>query len=330
MDNLVSIIVPVFNVEKYIEKCLISLCEQTYKNIEIIIIDDGSIDQSISVCEEYQKKDNRIKIIHQENKGLSAARNKGIENAKGEYISFIDSDDFVSKHFIEYMLKGLTDENCDITCCEAINFFDESEEKVEKCINGYSHYTAAVYNAQNLIPDIYYQKRYLMGAQLKVYKKKVVKDIKFPEGKLFEDVATTHVFFQNANNICFLKEKLYAYRNRNASILRSFSSKHVSDCKWLYTEISMKYSDAHYYKALICASYRMCRIVYSYAKYKDVENCLELWEIIKKVRKTIIADKNVSFIERFLIWNSYLGKNVYWGLLQAFNIGRMIKYKIKS
>ena len=118
MEDLITVIVPVFKVEKYLEKCVKSICCQTYKNLEIILVDDGSPDNCGKMCDKYAKSDKRIKVIHKENGGLSDARNAGIKMATGKYIAFVDSDDYVSNDYIEYMYKILKKENAKISICE--------------------------------------------------------------------------------------------------------------------------------------------------------------------------------------------------------------------
>ena len=114
-NNLISIIVPIYNVEKYLKKCIDSIINQTYKNLEIILVDDGSPDNCGKICDEYAKKDNRIKVIHKENGGVSSARNVGVENATGEYIGFVDSDDYIEKDMYEVLINNLKKENADIS-----------------------------------------------------------------------------------------------------------------------------------------------------------------------------------------------------------------------
>ncbi|MBQ3061690.1 MAG: glycosyltransferase family 2 protein [Lachnospiraceae bacterium] len=120
MDKLVSIIVPVYNVEEYIEECIVSIINQTYKNLQIIVIDDGSVDKSIDICEKYAKNDSRIEIISQKNKGVSAARNTGLTHINGEFVTFIDSDDYVDSDYIETLLRHI-DEDVDLVCCNVSN-----------------------------------------------------------------------------------------------------------------------------------------------------------------------------------------------------------------
>ena len=117
MDDLISIIIPAYNVEKYISKCLESIIKQTYSNIEIILVDDGSTDKTSEICDEYEKKDDRIKVIHTENRGVSEARNKGLENVKGNWITFVDSDDWIEEDFCEVLLKKIKDYDADIALC---------------------------------------------------------------------------------------------------------------------------------------------------------------------------------------------------------------------
>ena len=122
--DLISIIIPVYNVEQYLSRCIDSVINQTYKNLEIILIDDGSTDDSGEICDEYALKDNRIKVMHKQNGGVSSARNEGLDISKGNYIGFIDSDDFIEKDMYEFLYDLLTKNNCDISCCNKFIFKD--------------------------------------------------------------------------------------------------------------------------------------------------------------------------------------------------------------
>src|SRR5699024_4494271 len=124
MSDLISVIVPVYNVEKYVRRCIDSICGQTYSNLEIILIDDGSTDSSGKICDEMAAKDGRISVIHQENKGLSQARNAGLDQAKGEYIAFVDSDDYLSLNMYECLLKSLKENNADVVRCAIKNVYE--------------------------------------------------------------------------------------------------------------------------------------------------------------------------------------------------------------
>ena len=142
-QDLISIVVPIYNVEKYLEKCINSIIIQTYKNIEIILVNDGSTDSSGKICDIYLKKDKRIKVIHKKNGGLSDARNVGIENAKGKYIAFIDSDDFIDSDFIEILYNLIIEYNADVSCCKCnVIYKKNKKQQVEEKINIFTNYEA--------------------------------------------------------------------------------------------------------------------------------------------------------------------------------------------
>lgn len=125
MNPLISVIVPIYNVEKYLARCVDSIVNQTYKNLEIILVDDGSPDRCPKMCDDYAEKDSRIKVVHKKNGGLSDARNAGMAVATGEYISFIDSDDYVSDDFFECLLDVMNKENSDIAECSVVKLYED-------------------------------------------------------------------------------------------------------------------------------------------------------------------------------------------------------------
>ncbi|MBR1540013.1 MAG: glycosyltransferase [Clostridia bacterium] len=127
-EELISIIVPVYKVEKYLDKCINSIVSQTYKNLEVILVDDGSPDSCGKMCDEWTQKDTRIKVIHKENGGLSDARNFGLDCAKGKYIQFVDSDDYIEKDMIEFLYKNLKENNADISICS--NYMVDEENVI--------------------------------------------------------------------------------------------------------------------------------------------------------------------------------------------------------
>ena len=204
-NHLVSIIVPVYNVEKYVKKCLDFLLVQTYKNTEIIVIDDGSIDESGRVCDELKSKNNQLVVVHQKNKGLSGARNAGIKIAKGEFICFVDSDDYVKKDFIDKMMKNI-DDDTDIVVC---GFNNEVPSK--NTLSG-ELATIKLLTKQENIEVI---------AWNKMYRRSLFKDIKFPEGDNYEDTLTTYKLLSRARKVVYIPESLYVYVDRSDSITKS-------------------------------------------------------------------------------------------------------------
>lgn len=214
---LISVIVPVYNVKKYLNRCLKSIYEQTYQNIEIILVDDGSIDSSLHLLEEYAKKDPRAKIIHQNNMGLSAARNTGIQHSKGEYLTFIDSDDYVMHDYVEYMYKLLEQDNFSspLALCSLIKTFPNGRSKnmgngEEKIISG-----------KKCIEMMCYHDLVDTCAYAKLGKRELYNDHFFPVGKLFEDIGSTYRLFEQCKTVvCGFKAK-YVYSIKKNSIVTS-------------------------------------------------------------------------------------------------------------
>jgi len=213
--ELISIIVPIYNVEKYLSECIESLINQTYKNIEIILVDDGSQDNCGKICDEYAKKDNRIIVIHKKNGGLSDARNKGIEIAKGEYLIFVDSDDFVSNRFVEKLYQMILENNCEIAICDYLQFENEipKDENIQVEVEILSNI--------EVLDRVYDENVKMIIACNKLYKKELFNTIRYPYGKVNEDQFTTYKIIYKANKIAISNEKLYYYRFNSNSIMGS-------------------------------------------------------------------------------------------------------------
>ena len=213
-EELISIIVPVYKVEEYLTECIESIINQSYKNLEIILVDDGSPDNCGQICDEYAKKDNRIKVIHKENGGLSSARNAGLDIATGEYISFIDSDDYVAENFIEKLYVLCIDNDAEISVCDFVKFehkavIKEIEEIIEKCTSREMQIRM-------------FSKEYVKTVVVwnKLYKRDVYKNLRFPLGKINEDEFITYKAFYDTNkNIVVTNEALYFYRYNENSIM---------------------------------------------------------------------------------------------------------------
>ena len=234
MEELISVIVPVYNVEKYLDKCLNSIVNQTYKNIEIIVIDDGSTDECGIKCDEWQRRDNRIKVIHQENKGLSETRNTGIKNATGKYISFVDSDDYVDSQFIEKLYNTLRKTNSDISVCNYVHIKENKNVilTVTGNIKEYSN-TEAIIEFLNE-NDIY---NYLWN---KLFKKDLFIEISFPEERVFEDIRTTYKLIAKSKKVSKIQDELYVYINRSTSIVQTQTTNRLVE---LIKSINVRYYD---------------------------------------------------------------------------------------
>lgn len=217
-NELITIVIPVYNVKKYIERCIKSVINQTYKNIEIILVDDGSTDESGDICDEYAKKDNRIKVIHKKNGGLSDARNFGIDAANGKYISFVDSDDFVTNNYVEVLYNLIKNNDSDISVCIWKNIFEDNKTKKSYFTLFHREITAT-----NLVmlQHMLYQKLFDTSACAKLYDISLFDNIRFPKGKLYEDLATTYKLFLKSKTISYSNDEIYYYFVRNNSITQS-------------------------------------------------------------------------------------------------------------
>ena len=210
MNEVISVIVPVYNVENYIEKCIKSILNQTYSNLEIILIDDGSKDSSGKICDKYAKIDNRIKVIHKKNEGQSIARNVGLKIAKGKFIGFVDSDDYIDDNMFEKLYKAIIDNKADISVCDIMHIKGKKNIKLEehKLLEVYDRIGAIKQLLCNYITNYVYNK---------LYKREIWSKIKFPKGKLMEDMDVMYRLFEKANKIVCTNEAKYYYVWRNNS-----------------------------------------------------------------------------------------------------------------
>ncbi len=218
-----SIIIPVYNVEKYLDQCLQSSISQSYDDIEIVIVDDGSTDSSGEICKRYKKADSRIHYVYQENGGLSKARNTGLLNASGEYVLFADSDDWLNNKTCEYCVDIIHKYNPDVIVFGFAKAFDDKEEIIT--VSGLETGYISQDEAMTLLGDDSFGNY----AWNKCYKKSLFDNIKYPVGKLLEDIGTTCHVFHKASKFYYLKEVLYYYRQRQDSIMHIQSHKRVHD-----------------------------------------------------------------------------------------------------
>lgn len=220
MTPLVSVIVPVYNSEKYLDHCLSSLTHQTLQNIEIILIDDGSSDHSDEICNRWKERDSRIQVFHQENLGGGNARNKALDIARGIYISFVDSDDFVSKDMLNFLYKQFMPD-IDIVECGFYLTTNDKECFDRESDKFYSyHYSPKQAMLEN-IRDHYFRQ----VIWNKMYRHSIIKNIRFPEGKTIDDEFWTYRAIGQANGLIHTNKKLYAYRQQNDSVMHSIDVK---------------------------------------------------------------------------------------------------------
>ena len=228
---LVSIIVPIYKVENYLEKCLESIITQTYKNLQIILIDDGSPDGCGKICDEYAIKDSRIIVIHQKNKGLSAARNAGFEKVKGKYIGFVDSDDYIAEDMYESLVNAIEKYDTDISMCSYYKVDNNVVAKAE-----FPEIKDRIYSKNEALKELLLDHKIQNYVWNKLYKKELFTNIKFPDGKEFEDIATIFYVFEKINSIVKISQTKYFYVMRPESIVNDLSRKTINN----YLEFNIK------------------------------------------------------------------------------------------
>lgn len=213
MNKLISVIIPVYNVQDYLNKCIDSVIAQSYKNLQIILINDGSTDNSLSILNKYLKIDNRIEVHSKTNGGLSDARNFGLNYAKGEYVSFVDSDDVLDINMLEILIKSICENNCDIAVCNY--YFVKNNKQFCKSASD----TSFVLDSNQALDMLYDSNKFGNFAWNKLYKINLFDDIRFPVGKKYEDIWIMHELYAKSNNIVFIDKPLYYYYFRNQSIV---------------------------------------------------------------------------------------------------------------
>lgn len=308
--ELVSIIIPVYKVEKYLNKCVESVVNQTYKNLEIILVDDGSPDNCPNMCEDWVKKDSRIKVIHRKNGGLSAARNSGIEVAKGEYFCFVDSDDYVAKDYVKSLYESLKSNNADMAICEVTevnekyNVIDDKKtrERLTNCVK----------TGLELLDLILPAKTYAyVVAWNKLYKRKLFNNLRYAEGKIHEDEYIIHRIFARCNRVAIIDKPLYYYLKRGDSIIGiGFNIKRI-DALEAFEDRFKLCKEINQHKLARKALYVLLTTVAYYSELLDsstnvddkskLEYRNKFKSIFKSYLKEVLCSKDFSFAQKFLV-----------------------------
>lgn len=221
-NKLISVIVPVYNIESYIEKCIESLLNQTYSNLEIMLVDDGSTDKSGDICERYVKKDDRIIVLHKQNGGLSDARNYAMDQAKGELIAFVDGDDWVHPQMYELMYATMKEKKADIVTC----WFEQRDKNFTEQHYWKENLDIKLLTGAEALCDI---ETPLVVAWNKLYRREILKDIRYPKGKLHEDEYVVHRIFYKCDRIAVIDRPLYFYTIRGGSIVSQMNSQRIDN-----------------------------------------------------------------------------------------------------
>lgn len=301
---LITVIVPCYNVERYLRRCVDSILLQTYYNIEIILIDDGSTDCSGLICDEFASIDNRIKVIHKTNGGLSDARNKGLDVMLGDYVTFVDSDDWIDKDYVKVLYQLLKENNADVS---VINLKPVVEgdlcgsvyPKLSSCSLKLDRYEA--------IRMMFYQELFDTTAPCKMYKSELFSSLRFPQGLFFEDLATIYQVFLNADSVVVSSSELYFYYLRNDSIEgATFSDKKYKDTLEIYEQISNDARLDSIKEAVNCRLFSFLFRLYLSMPKQDKRR-LELWKKLTQVRFGVLKDRKGRKKARIAALLSYAG-----------------------
>ncbi len=315
MNEKISIIVPVYNTQNYLAKCFDSIARQTYSNIEVIIVDDGSTDSSPEMCDEWGVKDDRFMIIHQTNQGQAAARNRGIDTASGKYIAFVDSDDYVSDNLIEDLYLAISQNNADISLC---GYYEYHKNKT--IVGG--PMKNCVLNKEAALEELIKDKEIKSFPWGRLFDKKLFDGIRFPVGRNYEDLAINYRLFYKASIICAIDEQLYHYQIREGSM--SFND--ASDAGWhdkCHSNVISQIERTDFFKdnnedklaeisLAVSLPYIYSDIMTGYRTH-NIKDATEAKKYLKKERKNIKNNSFISSKDKRLL-NIYLSGSVTFSM----------------
>ena len=331
---LVTIIVPVYNAEKCLEKCLNSLLEQTYRNIEIVLINDGSTDNSLNICNSFRRKCDFIKVINKKNEGVSIARNIGIEHSNGDYIIFVDSDDYVDKYLVEKMLKIFIEKNIDWTICGYKKvFFNKGKITKEKIINYEEKFFETKDDTIKYLYPLYNSKGF-NALWNKMYKTEIIqkKKIKFnPNINMGEDYIFNLNYLTAVNRLYIMNENLYRYRIEDNILTNKFEDKLFKNRMVIYNETinTLKKCGFDYNEVTFDMLY--IKFVYAQLMMLSHKHC----NYDKEKKFKIIEDMIQSYKTQEIVSKSNSYSKTYWIMCKILKIkskrfllfiGKIMKY----
>ena len=307
MKPLISVVVPVYRVQEYLSRCVLSLQSQTYPNLEIILVDDGSPDRCGEMCDTFAAQDARIRTIHQTNRGLSAARNAGTMDAKGEYIAFVDSDDWVHPEYVERLWELAERTGAELTVCGNQKVSAEKDVTADEVENRFF-----CLNRQDALAEMLYQGRIETNAWGKLYLTRHAKKCLYPEGRLFEDLATTYRFFAMAEKIAVCDAALYYYWQRPDSIMaRKFEPSRFDElvsADEMYHFIQMRFPEQE--PAACCRRFSCyCQVLLMLPTEENYrQKRREIWTVLKNSRLRVLKDPRARRKNRIAALLAYGGE----------------------
>lgn len=330
MDELVSIIIPVYNVEEFLEECVDSALAQTYKNIEIFLVDDGSTDNSGNICDAYSKKDTRVRVIHKQNGGLSSARNAAMDIMKGKYVYFLDSDDYISDDMISRYVELMSQYDADIVMGTLYEFWGEVSNEIDHLK---IELKPEIYNTEEALKNMLMDRKLYHAAAGPLYKSELFVDIRFPVGKLYEDFATSYYVVCKAKRVVYIDDKRYFYRMREGSIMNS----KVTDKDMVMLDIAdrIAWDMAGIYPSLEGAAIRK-KIVTNIKLYSRILDTgfssfpteqKRIRENVKNNCKEFFYNKEIRKIDKIKVLFFYFGKIPFYIIYKANDVFQRYRKK---
>ncbi len=326
-DALVSVIVPVYNAETTLHRCVESIINQTYQNLEIILVDDGSADKSGAICDAYAEKDRRIKVIHQENRGAAVAINRGLDMVSGNILMFVDSDDWIEHPMINRMYRLMSEKECDICVCVGRKI------KNSIVICEYNHYfsTGTVCSGSEMTKAALLD-RLSNYATVTLFKKALWDNVRYPIQRAFADIATVYKAYANSQSVCFIDEVFYNYELHAGSISSTKGPKKTMDLFWGLKE-HWEFADKHYPDiAFECAGnaalYALSVCFYRYSTDKVPEEIYhEARAFLKQHRNAALSYKRYPKTRRLLMRMYFYVRPVFWLGCKAIYLKNAMKKK---
>ena len=308
-EPLISVIVPVYNVEGYLDACLESVTSQTYRNLEILVVDDGSTDGSGAACDCWAERDERIRVIHQKNGGLSAARNSALDVMSGELVTMVDSDDLLHPDAISLLYEMMEQTGADITVGNYVTIGDKDIPNwIALHTHGIRHY-----DQQEAILAVFYQEELYHSAWGRLYRSTLFDGLRYPVGKLYEDLAVIYPQLKRCSNIAMTDQAIYGYRRRESSILETFSPRRADVLDTLeQLEKDTEDHDTQYLQAVrsrLLSAYFNILLLSSQDKITDHSQLQDrCWLGIKRLRSGCLTDSRVRMKNKLGILASYGGR----------------------
>ncbi len=318
---MISVIVPVYNAQKYIDKCIESILAQTYTEFEVLLIDDGSTDMSGVTCDKWAEHDKRIRVIHQKNQGIAAVRNRGISEAVGDYIAWVDSDDYVDGHFLETLYNTLEQQSADMVIC---GFYTDKGGVITH--EGKDYFTNAVYDRNAFLERVYTYGMYSIMCN-KFLRKSAYERIEFPEGRIFEDSSVMRDLAQACEKIVVIEKPLYYYRRHTYSITKQAKGQEeqlnymLQFCKWLQKDIQV-YEQEGNIRLKALASKHLCDSIIINTENLSKEGIKEGKKIYQNYVNNILTGKDIGIFSKLKYFVAGISFSLYRFLFSLVRIKR--------